>query len=161
MFSSKISIWHKKSIIYINIFVIINFFLLKITFKKALKYFFNVVILFNKVFYLKLKIRINPKMCNFNNLEDIWQKHLEFLYILYKIFFNTMTSHRRWTTTCRRTRTSTRTRSTCRAPTSTASTASQWGTWGSGRTPQSTWGTWTCHRLTTTPRPGASFVLWI
>ena len=43
------------------------------TFKEALRYLFNVVILFNTVFYLKLdfKFKIDPKMYNFRILEEI------------------------------------------------------------------------------------------
>ena len=47
-------------------FVIIKkIFLLKNTFKEALRYLFKVVILFKTVFYLKLKfkLKIYPKMC--------------------------------------------------------------------------------------------------
>ena len=45
------------------------------TFKEALRYFFNAVILFNTVFYLQLnfKLKIDPKTCNFKNLEEIWK----------------------------------------------------------------------------------------
>ena len=46
-------------------------FLLKNTFKVALQYFFNVFILFKTVSYFKLKI--DPKMCTFENQEEIWK----------------------------------------------------------------------------------------
>ena len=53
-------------------------FLLKNTFKEALHYLFNVFILFNTVSNLKLKI--DPKMCTFRNMEKIlktWRKFAE------------------------------------------------------------------------------------
>ena len=55
-----------------------KYFELKNTFKEAIRYLSNVVTLFNKVFYLKLnfKLKIDPKMCNFENLEKICQKRL-------------------------------------------------------------------------------------
>ena len=49
------------------------------TFGVALQYLFNVYILFNTVFHLKLnfEIEIDPKTCNFESLEEIlkntWQ----------------------------------------------------------------------------------------
>ena len=54
-------------------------FLLKNTFKVALEYLFNVFILFKTVSYLKLnlKLKVDPKMCTFKNLEEIfktWKK---------------------------------------------------------------------------------------
>ena len=47
-----------------------NFCLFKNTFKVTLQNFFNVALLFNTVFYLKLhfKLKIDPKMCTFKNL---------------------------------------------------------------------------------------------
>ena len=49
--------------------------LLKNTFKVALlQYHFNVFYTVNTVSYFKLKI--DPKMCTFKNLEKICQKHL-------------------------------------------------------------------------------------
>ena len=55
-----------------------SIFLLKSTFKVALEFFFNVFILSNTVSYLKLnlKLKIDPKMYNFKNLEKICQRHL-------------------------------------------------------------------------------------
>ena len=55
-----------------------KFFSLK-TFEVALQCLFNVFILFNTVFYFKLnfKLKIDPKMCTFKNLEEIlknWRK---------------------------------------------------------------------------------------
>ena len=51
------------------------------TFKLALQYLFNVLLLFNTVFYFKLnfKLKIDPKMSFFKNLEKIWKtwKNLE------------------------------------------------------------------------------------
>ena len=46
-------------------------FLLKKTFKEALRYLFNVVIVHNTVFDLKLdfKLKINPKMCSLKTEE--------------------------------------------------------------------------------------------
>ena len=46
-------------------------FLLKNTYKVNLQYLFNVVVLFITVSYIKLnfKLKINPKMCTFKNLE--------------------------------------------------------------------------------------------
>ena len=40
-------------------------------FKEAIRYLFNIFILFNIVFYLKLnfKLKIDPKMCYFKILE--------------------------------------------------------------------------------------------
>ena len=48
-------------------------YLLKNLFKVVLEYLFNVFILFNTVFYLKLnfKLKIDLKMCTFKNLEEI------------------------------------------------------------------------------------------
>ena len=73
MFSSKISIWLRKSILQIKIFVIIKIFLSKNMFKVALYYLFNVFILYNTVSYLKLnfKPKIDPKMFTYKNLEEI------------------------------------------------------------------------------------------
>ena len=50
-----------------------NIFLLENTFKVALQYVFNVFKLLNTVSYLKLnfKLKIDSKMCNFKNLEEI------------------------------------------------------------------------------------------
>ena len=50
-------------------------------FKVALQYLFNVFILFNTVSYLKLnfKLKVDPKMCIFNNLEEIWKTWKKFL----------------------------------------------------------------------------------
>ena len=47
--------------------------LVKNIYKVALQYLFNVFILFNTVFYLKLnfKLKIDPKMNTFKNLEEI------------------------------------------------------------------------------------------
>ena len=52
-----------------------NNLLLKNTFKVTLQYLFNVFILFNTVSYIEitLKLKIDPKMCTFNNLEEIWK----------------------------------------------------------------------------------------
>ena len=49
-----------------------NFFF-KNTFKVAIQYLFIVLLVFNIIFYLKLyfKLKIDPKMCSFNNLEEI------------------------------------------------------------------------------------------
>ena len=43
--------------------------------KVALQYIFNVFILFKTVSYLKhnFKLKIDPKMCTFKNLEEIWK----------------------------------------------------------------------------------------
>ena len=50
-------------------------FLLKNTFKVTLQYFFNAFILFNTVSLIEinLKLKIDPKMCTFKNLEEIWK----------------------------------------------------------------------------------------
>ena len=55
-----------QKICHIN-FVTIKNVLLKNTYKVALQYLFNVVIIFYTVFYLKLyfKVKIEPKMCTF------------------------------------------------------------------------------------------------
>ena len=55
----------------INKTVNIKFFLLKNTLKLAIQYLFNVVILINTVFSLKLnfKLKIDPKIGTFENLE--------------------------------------------------------------------------------------------
>ena len=47
--------------------------LVKNTFKVTLQYFFNVFILFNEVSYIEvnLKLKIDPKLCTFKNLEEI------------------------------------------------------------------------------------------
>ena len=68
MLSSKISILQKKSFELIKSFCHHQkFFLFKNTFKEALRYVFNVVILLRTVFKLKLnlKLKIDPKMCNY------------------------------------------------------------------------------------------------
>ena len=81
MFSSKISIWHKNSIVKIYFFCHYpNLFSLKYIFKVALQYPFNVFIFFNTVFNLKLnfKQKIDPKMLIFKNLEEIWKTWKEF-----------------------------------------------------------------------------------
>ena len=51
-------------------------FLSKNTFKEAITYLFNVVILFNTVFYLKLnfKHKIYPKMCYFKTWKKFQKK---------------------------------------------------------------------------------------
>ena len=43
--------------------------------KVALKFLFNVFILFNTVSYIKFnfKQKIDPKICTFKNLEEIWK----------------------------------------------------------------------------------------
>ena len=43
--------------------------------KVALQYLINVFILLNAVSYIEinLKLKINPKMCTFKNLEEIWK----------------------------------------------------------------------------------------
>ena len=48
---------------------------LKNTFKVALQYLFNVFILFNIVFNLKLNfiLKIDQKMRTFKNLDEIWK----------------------------------------------------------------------------------------
>ena len=53
-----------------------NLFLLKNIFKVSLQYFFNVFVLFKTISYLKLdlKLKIDPKMCTFKNLVEIWKK---------------------------------------------------------------------------------------
>ena len=77
-FSSKISIWHKKLFLDIQFFCYYQNFFVSI-FKIALQYIFNVFVLFDTVFKLKLnfKLKIDPKMCIFLNLEKIkkneWQ----------------------------------------------------------------------------------------
>ena len=50
--------------------VIIHIFLVK-TFKEALRYLFNVAILFNTVFYHKLnfRLKVDLKTCSFKDLE--------------------------------------------------------------------------------------------
>ena len=52
-----------------------NNFLFENTFKVALQYLFNVFILLNIVSYLKLnfKLEIDPKMCIFKNLEEVFK----------------------------------------------------------------------------------------
>ena len=55
-------------------------FLLKNLFKVILQYLINVFILFNTIFYIKLKfkLKIDPKMRTFKNLEEIlktWKKN--------------------------------------------------------------------------------------
>ena len=84
MFSSKISIWHKKYIIKIGFFCHHQkIFLLKNLFKVILQYLFNVFILFNTVSYIKLnfKQKIDPKMCTFKNLEKNLNKWVATLFI--------------------------------------------------------------------------------
>ena len=71
-----------------------NNFFLKNSFKVALQYFFNVFILFNIVSNLKLnfKLKMDPKMCTFKNLEKNQKNRVatllnQFLYYLecYKV----------------------------------------------------------------------------
>ena len=52
------------------------FFLLKSIFEIALQYVFNVFMLFLTVFYLKLNfmLKLDPKSCNFENLEETYKK---------------------------------------------------------------------------------------
>jgi len=62
-----------------------NIFDLKNTFKVALQYLSNVVILLKTVFNLKLhfKLKIDQKTCTFKNLEEIqktWKKFLKNLW---------------------------------------------------------------------------------
>ena len=73
----------KKSTIYIKKFVIIKFKKKQNTFEAALQFFtvnlFNDLILFNTVFYLKLKfkLKIEPKTKTLEYLEEIlktWRK---------------------------------------------------------------------------------------
>ena len=49
-------------------------------FEVALQYLFNVFILFNTVSYIEiiLKLKIDPKMCTFKNLEAIWKTWKKF-----------------------------------------------------------------------------------
>ena len=65
----------QKSILWINFFVMIKlcFFFFKGNFKVTLLYLFNVFILFKTVLYLKFnfKLKIDPKMPIFKNLEEI------------------------------------------------------------------------------------------
>ena len=59
---------------YTDIFFLkLSIFLLIKTVKEALRYLFNVIILFDTVFYLKLnfKLKIDPKRHNLKNLEEI------------------------------------------------------------------------------------------
>ena len=53
-----------------------KFFLLKNTFKVTLQYLFNAFILFNTVSLVEinLKLKIDPKMCTFKNLEENLKK---------------------------------------------------------------------------------------
>ena len=50
-----------------------KFFLLKNTFQVTIQYLFNVFILINTASYIKLnfKLKIDPKMCTFRNLEKL------------------------------------------------------------------------------------------
>ena len=63
----------KKFIMLIKLLVIIKKFSLKNTFKVALQYLFKFFILINTVFNFKLnfRLKIDPKMCTFKNLEEI------------------------------------------------------------------------------------------
>ena len=56
-----------------NFFLTSSNFFIKYTFEIALQYLFNVFILYNTIFYLKLnfKLKIDPKMCTFKSLEEI------------------------------------------------------------------------------------------
>ena len=58
-----------------EIFCHSQIFFLKKHILSSFTVFFNVSVLFNIVFNLKLnfKLKINPKMCNFKNLEEIWK----------------------------------------------------------------------------------------
>ena len=57
MLSSIILVWHKKFTMLIKIFVMIKNFLIN-TFKVALQYLYNVLILFKTVFYLKFYVKV-------------------------------------------------------------------------------------------------------
>ena len=50
-------------------------FLIKVT----SQYLFNVFILFITVSYIEINLKINPKMCTFKNLEEIWKTWKIFL----------------------------------------------------------------------------------
>ena len=52
-----------------------KFFLLKNTFKVTLQHLLNVFVLFNTVSFIEinLKLKIDPKMFTFKNLEEIWK----------------------------------------------------------------------------------------
>ena len=71
MLSSKILVRHQKPVIEMKNFCHRQaFFLLKNTFKVALQYLFNILILLNIVFNHKLNflLKIDPKKCTFKNL---------------------------------------------------------------------------------------------
>ena len=80
MLSSKISIWLKKTSIKKisrhQIFFIEN--IIKVT----LQYLYNVFVLINTFSYLKLnfKLKIDPKMCTFKNLEKSSGNHHHLIY---------------------------------------------------------------------------------
>ena len=90
MLSSKILIRHYEIYHIDNFFSIITIFFIKKSFKGALQYLLNVFIQLNAVFNLKinLKLKIDPKMCTFENLEEFLksrkktcQKHLATLFL--------------------------------------------------------------------------------
>ena len=55
-------------------------FLLKNTFKVTLQHLLNVFVLFNTVSFIEinLKLKIDPKMFTFKNLEEIWKTWKKF-----------------------------------------------------------------------------------
>ena len=58
----------------------LKIFLSKNTFEVSLQYLFNVFILFNTVFLLKFKLKVDPKTRTFKNLEKICLKSVATLY---------------------------------------------------------------------------------
>ena len=83
VFSRKVLIWHKNSITKIKIFCHHQKYFFKNTSKVTLQYLFNVFVLFSPVSYLKLnfKLKIDPKMGTFNNLEKILKKRVATLFL--------------------------------------------------------------------------------
>ena len=80
MVSDKISNWHKRFMMKINFLWFYQIFFLKSTFKIAKQYLLNIFILFYIVIKTKLnfKIKIDPKMRTFKNLEEIWKTWKKF-----------------------------------------------------------------------------------
>ena len=72
MLSNKYRFYTKKSIVLIKCFCLHLNFILKNTLKEALRFLFNLVILFSTFFLnLDFKLKIDLKACNFKNLDKI------------------------------------------------------------------------------------------
>ena len=82
MFSCNNSIRHKKFSLKLTIFCHhLKFILVRNILKVTLQYLFYFFIQFNTVSYtiINYKLKIDPKMCTFKNLKEIWKTFTKFL----------------------------------------------------------------------------------